>query len=1746
VNANGDSTVVTFEYGLDTGYGTIVTANPNPVSGTTDTPVSVSLNTLLPNTTYHYRVSGTNSFGTSNGADMTFTTLPSPPTATTNPASPVSNTTATLNGTVNANDSSSIVTFEYGLDTSYGSTVTAVQSPVTGSTDTAVSRAISGLTNGVTYHYRVVATNAGGTTNGADMTFTTGIPAPTATTNPASGISSTSATLNGTVNANNSSTTVTFEYGETVAYGRTAVAVQSPVTGSTSTAVSAAISSLVPNTLYHYRVKAESVGGTTYGTDMTFTTVGAPIVITLPATPVSPTGATLNGTVNANGYSTTVTFEYGTTASYGTTVTADQSPVTGTTPTAVSTSITGLTPGNTYHYRVVGQNAQGTTYGADMTFIASAPGAPTATTDPASFLFQDGATLNGTVNANNAVTTVTFEYGLTPAYGSTVPSVPGTVLGSADTPVSVPITGLTLGNTYHYRVVAVNVNGTTYGADMTFTTTTAPIAVTGVATGLGATSATLTGIANANYDTGTVVGFQYYVSLPTVFTAVATPGTISGSTNFPITANLTGLTPNTTYTYYIYAQNSLFPAQTTYGAQMTFTTLPADTAPTAVTDPASAVGGTTVTLNGTVNANNTTTTVTFEYGLDTNYGQTVTAVPSPVTGSTPTTVSSNLTTLAPNTTYHYRVVAQNTGNTVYGTDMTFTTGLLPPTADTNAASAVSSTGATLNGIVNANNDSTTVTFEYGTTPAFGTMVTADQSPVTGYSNTAVSTAITGLANNTTYHFRVAAQNSSGTTYGATMTFFTGIAPPTVTTNAATAISSTSATLNGTVNANNSSTTVTFEYGETTAYGRTVTADQSPVTGNSDTSVSVTPTDLLPNTLYHFRIVGQNASGTTYGMDMTFTTNPANTPSITTANVTNITFQSAISGGDVTGEGGAPVTSRGVCWSTVPNPTIADNFTTDGSGPGSFTSNLTGLAESTIYYVRAYATNLYGTVYGNEIQFTTNLANSPVVTTTNITNITPISATGGGNVIDEGDAPVTARGVCWSTAPNPTTANNRTSDGTGPGTFTSYLTGLSESTTYYIRAYATNLFGTGYGAEFQFTTNSASLASVLTGSVSMVTTQSARCGGTVTDDGGVPVTARGVCWSTAPNPTIANNRATNGTGLGSFTSNLTGLSEDTTYYVRAYATNSAGTAYGAQRQFTTNSTVLNITITQPASGAIISGTVTIEASASISNGQTINRVEFFINNTYLAEDTTMPYETQWDTTAVTDGSHSIAAIAYDDNNNHVQDEITVSVSNTPIIPGEININRTNLNFGSIFQNTTTTAISTDNSTTTGAQTLLINNNGGGTLNWTINKNADWLSYSPTSGAGPGAVTVSVDPSGLTLGSHSATITVTDHNTSTYKALPVNLVIYQQAETTAPFGYFETPINNSTVTGSIPVTGWVLDDIEVKSVKIYRNPMPAEGSNMVYIGDAVFVDGARPDVEATYPYYPLNYQTGWGYMLLTYGLPNQGNGAYTLYAQVTDAEGNSYSLGSKTIICDNVNAVKPFGAIDTPEQGGSVSGKSFVNFGWALTPQPNSIPTDGSTITVWVDGVPLGNPVYNQFRSDITTKFPGYNNSQGAGGHFYLDTTQYTNGVHTISWSVKDNAGNIDGIGSRYFTIINTSSQDLSNITGSTKDKTGGMNPFVIEPSLRNELIFVAQKPINLSIKELDQVTLWVEKNPVFIHGFLEINGRKDPLPIGSTLDIKNGIFFWKPGPGYKGIFPLTFYIKTSNGQIYTKSVVININ
>ena len=302
------------------------------------------------------------------------------PSVTTNAATNITGNTATLEGTVNPKTADTVVTFEYGADTSYGTTVTATPSTVSaGAGNTTVSAAITGLTPGIKYHFRVDAASSGGTADGGDQTFTT-LATPSATTGAATNITDTTATLNGTANDNGTNTVVSFEYGTDTSYGTTVTATPGFLSaGAGNTTVSTIITGLTPGTKYHFRVDAASTPGTTKGGDQTFTTLALPTVTTGAATNITNSTATLNGTVNANGADTVVTFEYA--AGYSTyttlttfaTVVASPSPVSGSSATAVSVTLTGLNAGTSYYFEVVATNSVGTTYGPILYFTTAYP-----------------------------------------------------------------------------------------------------------------------------------------------------------------------------------------------------------------------------------------------------------------------------------------------------------------------------------------------------------------------------------------------------------------------------------------------------------------------------------------------------------------------------------------------------------------------------------------------------------------------------------------------------------------------------------------------------------------------------------------------------------------------------------------------------------------------------------------------------------------------------------------------------------------------------------------------------------------------------------------------------------------------------------------------------------------------------------------------------------------------------------------------------------------------------------------------------------------------------------------------------------------------------------------------------------------------------------------------------------------------------------------------------------------------------
>lgn len=332
--------------------------------------------------------------------------------------------------------------------------------------------------------------------------------------------------------------------------------------------------------------------------------------------------------------------------------------------------------------------------------------------------------------------------------------------------------------------------------------------------------------------------------------------------------------------------------------------------------------------------------------------------------------------------------------------------------------------------------------------------------------------------------------------------------------------------------------------------------------------------------------------------------------IETLPATSVRSNSAVLNGKIIQDMSPSISEYGFVYSKKAAPTIANGATkVPSSGTPSigttYNALITNLNKETFYYARAYATNGTEVVYGEDVSFLT-IEGLPMVETLGYTQVTSSSATIQCKVTDDAGSEIIERGVCYALTPLPDLYDEYTTDGAGVGAWETSLSSLSPNATYYVRAYATNAYGTGYGEQLMFTTNEG-LATVLTLQVSSITSNSANCACKVTADGDRQVTERGICWSKSPYPTTSSNHVTNGTGLGSYTCSMTGLDAGTEYHVRAYAINSAGTVYGEDIPFTTKS-MAPVVSTQAVSN-ITSSSAKLSGSITSTGGSTITEAGF---------------------------------------------------------------------------------------------------------------------------------------------------------------------------------------------------------------------------------------------------------------------------------------------------------------------------------------------------------------------------------------------------------------------------------------------------------------------------------------------------------------------------------------------------------
>ncbi len=1213
-------------------------------AGSSSVNFSQNITGLTANTTYYYCAIAMNSIDKQWGSVQTFIT-PSAPTATTTAATYITNTTAQINGSGNPNRTSAVGWFRYAIsaptkcDDVFGS-----RAPVTGSTslgsdiyDQPYSQSLSGLSPATTYYYCAIVQSSEGTAFGTVLTFTTSTAA-TASTTAAGAITSTSATLNGAGNPNSASTYGWFRYANTSpgtcndSFGTRVPSSSGTNLGAGNASVPFAygIGSLSPATTYYYCAMATNSYGTGYGAVMSFTTPAmAPTVTTYYADKLTKTTATLYGYGTPGGDATTAWFRYSTASpgtcndSFGT-----RAPTTGGTALGsgsgsvnFSQNITGLAPNTLYYFCAFATNSMGTAVGQVQTFTT--PSSPTAVTTAATYLTTNSAQINGTGNPQRASAQGWFRYSTTApmacndTFGSRAPVTGSSSLGSDiyDQPFSQSLSGLSSSTTYYYCAIVQSSEGTAYGALLSFTTSGAPTATTVAASSITATSATLNGSGNPN--NGSATGwFRYSNTNPGSCSdsfgtrAPSSSGVSlgSGSSNVAYAYPISGLVPGATYYFCAIAGNSY---GTAFGAIMSFTT-PA-TAPTVTTYYADKLTSTTGTLYGYGTPGGDATTAWFRYSTSSpgtcndTFG-----TRAPTTGGTAlgagtgsVNFSQNITGLTANTTYYFCALATNSMGTVMGMVQTFITPSAP-TAVTTAATYLTTNSAQLNGTGNPNRASAQGWFRYSTTAPMACNDTfGSRAPVTGSSSLGsdiydqpFSQSISGLSSGTTYYYCAIVQSSEGTAFGALLSFTTsGI--PTATTVAASSITSTSATLNGSGNPNNGSATGWFRYSNTNpgscsdSFGTRVPSSSgvSLGSGSSNVSFSYPIGSLVPGATYYYCAIAGNTYGTGLGAIMSFTT-PAQAPQVTTYYADKLTRTT----GTLYGYGtpGGDATTAWFRFSTTSPGTCNDTFGTRapamtggsalGAGTASvnFNQNITGLTANTTYYFCAIAENSIGKVYGQVQTFIT--PSAPTALTTAATYIGNNSAqlNGSGNpnrASAQGwfrystTAPMSCNDTFGSRAP--VTGSSSLGADIYDQPFSQSLSGLSPATQYYYCAIVQSSEGTAFGAVLSFTTATAATATTV--AATMLTSTSAQLNGSGNPNG---ASASGWFRYATTSPGTCNDSfgtrypTSSSTNLGAGSANVPyyygigSLTPGATYYYCAIVSNTYGTGFGAVMSFTT--------------------------------------------------------------------------------------------------------------------------------------------------------------------------------------------------------------------------------------------------------------------------------------------------------------------------------------------------------------------------------------------------------------------------------------------------------------------------------------------------------------------------------------------------------------------------------------------------
>lgn len=1166
------------------------TSNKSQVAGATgrfNSPITG----LSPNKTYYVRAYAVNSAGVAFGNEVTFKTF-TIPSLTTTPVSNITGYGAISGGDIFSDGGDKVTTSGIVWGTAPNPTTDLLTKTRGGTGIGSFIHNIIGLLGSTTYYVRAYATNSAGTAYGNEYSFTTSPPVlPEIETVEATEITGGSALSGGLLITNGgallSKSGIIWDtvsgfvpnqssVNKTVQYGQGNFA--------------SAITDLTPGTTYYVRAYAQNSVGLVYGKEIVFKTASLAVLTTLVPIPSSITSisATSGGSIINNGGSYIRSNGVCWSTSENPTL-ADKNVVSGSGSGNFTSNITDLLGATRYYVRAFASNFAGVAYGQQESFTTAPPVPSTILTLKVTDLTGTTANSGGDITSNGGALISTrglvwsTNQGFDPA---TVTSNKTAETGYEKGIFYSQMKGLTPGTTYYVRAYAVSIAGTSYGEERSFTTPNMATIVTNSPGLITNTTAVMGGTVTDSGGSPIIARGVLWSTIDNFDpNSTIIDKTSNGTGMGSFSTTLKDLIPDTRYYVRAYAVTI---AGTSYGQQVGFTTY-SPTLPVLTTVVPNRITGIIAYSGGNIEDEGGVTAVTRGVYFSTvpNFSLTASSTKQTIqSGSGKGVFPSLMQGLTPGTTYYVRAYASNRVGTAYGEELSFTTQTTPTLTTINITGNTGIT-AMSGGVISSNGDAPIhtqgVCWSTNPNPTIGLATKTNDA-----GGGVFTSKLTSLKPVTKYYVRAYATNDIGTSYGNEISFTTTPIVATLTTSDAVITSNTTASAGGTIS-NDGGAAITergIVFSRKANFNPAVDAVVRTSDGQGIGTFISELYDLEKSRTYYFRAYAVNSAGTAYGNQLTIAIF-ASSPILTTNKVTEVAGTTATSGGEIESDGGAEVTRRGIVWSKQQNPTITlPTRTSDVDlGDGKFTSYMTGLEPNTTYYVRAYAINGIGVAYGLQESFIT-LALPTLTATDPVTNIRATTATSGGEITDDGRTPILSRGIVWDTYSNPDiyrlgtkTVDNVTQ---GIGHFTADMTGLLPNTTYYVRAYATNKVGVNYGSEVRFKTNVVTVPVLTTSAVTDVEGYSAKGGGHVIDDGGMPVVTRGVVWSTQSQPTIAlPTKIVNGTaGLGVFENVFAGLIPGTTYYMRAFATNSKGTGYGEEVTFSSSSvvpSVSNVTI-----------------------------------------------------------------------------------------------------------------------------------------------------------------------------------------------------------------------------------------------------------------------------------------------------------------------------------------------------------------------------------------------------------------------------------------------------------------------------------------------------------------------------------------------------------------------------------------